>query len=78
MRQFEQSIDILCQAEGEGLTGSSTSTASAPSATQPFNREITDNNVPYPRSSGRHINLLLLNLKFFQSYQFNINDVLSF
>ena len=54
MRQFEQSIDILCQAEGEGLTGSSTSTASAPSATQPFNREITDNNVPYPRSSGRH------------------------
>ena len=54
MRQFEQSIDMLCQAEGEGLTGSSTSTTSAPSATQPFNREITDNNVPYPRSSGRH------------------------
>ena len=39
----------------EQLTGSSANQTSAPSVTQPFLRELTDNNIPYPRTSGIQI-----------------------
>jgi len=50
MRQFEQSVDSLIQVEGDQVSNAA-STTSTPT-NQPFYREITDHNVPYPRCSG--------------------------
>eukprot|EP00088_Acartia_fossae_P050994 TRINITY_DN5725_c0_g1_i10.p1 TRINITY_DN5725_c0_g1~~TRINITY_DN5725_c0_g1_i10.p1 ORF type:complete len:1003 (-),score=271.71 TRINITY_DN5725_c0_g1_i10:834-3842(-) len=50
MRQFEQSVDSLSLGEGDQQT--SVASATTVPTQQPFYREITDHNVPYPRSSG--------------------------